>query len=389
MSRNTLGERLYRILLRFYPGEFRDDYEREMLLAFRERLSHDRGAGVGAVLRLWAQLLADSIVRAPGEHLDVLRQDLRYAVRSLSRAPLFTLTVIATLALGVGANTAIFSVVHAVALRPLPYESADRLVRIWERNESLSITGFAVSLPNFVTWHERAQTMELAGWRGGSVTLRSTSEPVRVPSVTISPNYFNLVGAKPVAGRAFVAADAEPGAERVALIRDSLWRSYFGGDHRAIGSAVTIGPEAHTIVGVIAEDSVPLAAEFYMPLRVDPANGATRQSHRQRDRAGQAGIHDHPGAAGDGSDCSTARGGVPEVEPRLGYRDVDGVRLARAGGNPARIVRAARRRLLRAADRVRQRREPDAGACRLTETGGRRPHGDRRRAPAPGAPGAD
>src|ERR687898_1143603 len=119
MPRNTLGERLYRILLRFYPGEFRDDYEREMLLAFRERMSHDRGAGAGAVLRLWSQLLADSIVRAPGEHLDVLRQDLRYAVRSLSRAPLFTLSVVATLALGVGANTAIFSVVHAVALRPL------------------------------------------------------------------------------------------------------------------------------------------------------------------------------------------------------------------------------------------------------------------------------
>ena len=66
MARLTLGERLYRILLRFYPGEFRDDYEREMLLAFRERLSHDRGVGAGAVLRLWAQLLADSIVRAPG-----------------------------------------------------------------------------------------------------------------------------------------------------------------------------------------------------------------------------------------------------------------------------------------------------------------------------------
>ena len=125
-----------------------------------------------AVLRSWGQLLADSIVRAPGEHLDVLRQDLRYAFRSLRRAPLFTLTAVATLALGVGANTAIFSVVHAVALRPLPYESADRLVRIWERNESLSITGFAVSLPNYVSWRERAQTLELAGWRSGSVTLR-------------------------------------------------------------------------------------------------------------------------------------------------------------------------------------------------------------------------
>src|ERR671912_2533928 len=138
MTRTTLSERLYRLLLRCYPGEFRDDYEREMMLAFRERLSHDRGVGLGAVLRLWMQLLADSIVRAPREHADILRQDIRYTFRSLRRAPAFAFTAVATLALGVGANTAIFSVVHAVALRPLPYGNADRLVRIWERNDSLN-----------------------------------------------------------------------------------------------------------------------------------------------------------------------------------------------------------------------------------------------------------
>ena len=271
MPRPSLAERVYRLLLRFYPGEFRDDYEREMILAFRERLSHDRGVGTMAVLRLWGQLLADSIVRAPGEHLDVLRQDVRYAFRSLRRAPLFTLTAVATLALGVGANTAIFSVVHAVALRPLPYEAADRLVRIWERNDSLSITGFAVSLPNYVSWKERSKTLDLAGWRGGSVTLRGSGEPIRVLSVTISPEYFQIVGAKPLAGRAFVASDAAAGAERVALVRDSLWRSYFSSDPRVVGSAVTIAGQSHTIVGVIAETSVPLSAEFYMPLRIEPA----------------------------------------------------------------------------------------------------------------------
>src|SRR5215203_3858698 len=172
MTPSTIGERLYRLLLRFYPGEFRDDYGREMLLAFRERLSDDRGAGAGAVLRLWAQLLADSIVRAPGEHLDVLRQDLRYALRSLRRAPVFAVTAIATLALGVGVNTAIFSVVHAVALRPLPYANADRLVRIWERNDGLNVESFAVSLPNYASWRERLRTMEVAAWRSGSVTLQ-------------------------------------------------------------------------------------------------------------------------------------------------------------------------------------------------------------------------
>ena len=270
MARPSLGERLYRLLLRTYPGEFRDDYEREMMLAFRERLSHDRGVGLGAVLRLWLQLLADSIVRAPREHADILRQDVRYTLRSLRRAPAFALTAIATLALGVGANTAIFSIVHAVALRPLPYEASDRLIRIWERHEALAPDGFSVSLPNYASWRERAQTAEIVGWRGGSVTLQGKGDPVRVPSVAIAPDYFRLLGVKPVLGRILVADDERAASGNAALIRDSLWRSYFGSDPAIVGSAVTIAGQSHTIVGVIAEDSVPLSAEFYMPLRFDP-----------------------------------------------------------------------------------------------------------------------
>ena len=278
MARPTIAERLYRLLLRCYPGEFRDDYEREMMLAFRERLSHDRGVGLGAVLRLWFQLLADSIVRAPREHFDVLRQDVKYAFRSLRRARAFTITAIATLALGVGANTAIFSVVHAVALRPLPYEASDRLIRIWERHVELAPEGFAVSLPNYASWRERAQSMEVVGWRAGSVTLRGKGDPVRVPSVTIAPDYFRVLAVKPIIGRVLVPEDERPSAGNVAVIRDSLWRSYFGEDPAVIGTAVTIGTQSHTIVGVIAEDSVPMTAEFYMPLRFNPA-GEDRSNH--------------------------------------------------------------------------------------------------------------
>src|SRR5690349_16209253 len=204
-ARTPLVERLYRLLLRCYPGEFRDDYEQEMLLAFRDRARHE--GGLAGTLRLWLQVLSDSLFRAPGEHFDVLRQDIRYAVRSLRRAPIFTLTTIATLALAVGANTAIFSVVHAVALRPLPYDRDGTLVRVWEANTALSIPEFAVSLPNFASWRERARTLDLAAWMFASVTLQGTGDPVRVPSVAATGSYFDLLSVKPIAGRVISAAD--------------------------------------------------------------------------------------------------------------------------------------------------------------------------------------
>ena len=271
MARSPIGERLYRVLLRFYPGEFRDDYEREMMLAFRERLSHDRGIGLGAVLRLWLQLLTDSLVRAPREHFDVLRQDLRYAFRSIRRTPAFALTAIATLALGIGANTAIFSVVYAVALNPLPYADSDRLIRIWERHEQLAPEGFAVSLPNYASWRERAQTVELAGWRGGSVTLRGKGDPIRVQSVAMAPDYFRLLAVTPLYGRTLLPSDEHAAAANVAVIRDSLWRSYFGADPGVVGSVVKVADDSYTIVGVISTESAPLVSEFITPLRFNLA----------------------------------------------------------------------------------------------------------------------
>jgi putative ABC transport system permease protein len=281
MPRTRLAERLYRVLLRCYPGEFRDEYEREMLQAFRERLNDDRRVGWSAVLGLWWQVVVDSIVRAPGEHLDVLRQDIRYAVRSLRRARLFALTAIATLALGVGANAAIFSVVHAVALRPLPYDEPDRLLRIWEDNQTLAITGFAVSLPNFVSWRERSKTMDLAAFQDGGVTLRGTGDPVRVPSLTATPGLFEVLGVRPRIGRVFLSSDAELDAPPVALITEGLWARQFGSDPSVVGRSVMVGATASTIVGVLPDESVPTDAECFLPLRINLAE-EDRNDHTAR-----------------------------------------------------------------------------------------------------------
>jgi len=271
MPRSSFAERVYRLLLRCYPGEFRDEYEREMLETFRERLGEDRKVGWGAVVMLWRQVLVDSVLRAPGEHLDVLRQDIRYGMRSLRRAPVFALTAIATLALGVGANTAIFSVVHAVALRPLPYDEPERLIRIWEDNQSLAIDGFAVSVPNFVSWRERSRTLDLAASYTRGVTIRGTGDPVRVPSLTATPEFFSILGARPRAGRMFSPSDVGPNAPRVAVITEGLWTRQFGGDPSVLGRVVSIDDGAATIVGVLPEGSVPSEAEFFLPLTIDLA----------------------------------------------------------------------------------------------------------------------
>ena len=267
--RPPLAERLYRLLIRCYPGEFRDEYEREMLEVFRERLAGDRRGGAAAIATLWGQVLADSLVRAPREHLDVLRQDVTYALRSLRRAPAFALTALLTLALGIGANTAVYSVVHAVAMRALPYQDANRLVRLWERNDALDVPGFSVSLPNYLSWKQQARSMDLAAWRGGSVTFRGSGDPVRVQSAAVAVEFFDLMSVRASAGRLFRAGDDAPSAPRIAVITEGLWRSHLGGRSDVVGSMLTIAGNGHTVVGIIPEESVPTEAEFFLPLQID------------------------------------------------------------------------------------------------------------------------
>jgi putative ABC transport system permease protein len=263
-------ERLYRLLLRCYPGEFRDEYEREMLQAFRDRLNDDRRHGAGAVLRLLWQVAVDAVVRAPAEHMDVLRQDVRYALRSLRRAPVFFATAVATLALGAGANTAIFSVIHAVALRPLPYDPEGRLIRVWEDNQGLAITGFAVAHPNYLSWKERARSVELAAWRNEATTLRGSGDPVYVAALAVSTSLLPIMGAKPTEGRLFTDEDEATNAPPVAIISTSLWRNQFGGDRSILGKPVKAGDESPVIVGIVPDGSFPSEAEFLTPLRMTP-----------------------------------------------------------------------------------------------------------------------
>jgi putative ABC transport system permease protein len=201
---------------------------------------------------------------AAGLLLDFVR-DLRYAARALMQAPGFAAAAIATLALGIGANAAIFSVVNAVLLRPLPYTDPDRLVMIGE----LAPDGSAgnVGYVTFLDWRDRNRSFEqMALLRSWSATLLTNGEPERVSALRVSWNFFRTLGVRPALGRDFRPEDDTPDLCRVLLISDRLWRRRFAADPSVAGRVVTLNDRQYTIIGVMPPSFEPLISEhFYQP----------------------------------------------------------------------------------------------------------------------------
>ena len=215
--------------------------------------------------------------------MDKLLQDLRYALRSLVRQPSFALTAILTLALGIGATTAIFSVVHAVVLSPLPYPEPDRIVAIqnvWTKTGARNLT---VSAPDFEDWKRQSRSFAaMAHFAGAetSVTLEGAADYAAVYRVT--PGFFETLGAKAIAGRLLTSEEQTRGGPAAVVITDAFWRKQFGGRAAAIGSTVKFSDRAHPIVGVL-EPGVrfPARADIYTPARVD-ASATSRSGHNYR-----------------------------------------------------------------------------------------------------------
>jgi putative ABC transport system permease protein len=179
-------------------------------------------------------------------------QDLRYAVRSLRKRPGFTMVVISTLALGIGADTAIFSVVHAVLLSPLPYHEPDRLVVLWQKNDKLGLTQRPVSYPNVIDWQAQNQVFEhLAAIRGESFSPTDGDEPERVNVLRVSANILSLLGVKPALGRDFLPTEEQPGKASVALVGYGLWQRRYAGDAQIIGQTLTLDGKLYQVIGVL------------------------------------------------------------------------------------------------------------------------------------------
>ena len=180
-------------------------------------------------------------------------QDIRYAVRILSKAPGFTIIAIVTLALGIGANTALFSVVDGVLLNPLPYTQPDRIVAVYTHTRTFNHS--SISYPNFLDWvRENRSFSGLAAFREDDMNITGVGEPERLRTEMISANFFAVLGVKPVVGRTFFAKEDQIGAAPVVLLSEGLWKRKFGGSADAVGKSVSLNGTSYTIVGVIPGD---------------------------------------------------------------------------------------------------------------------------------------
>jgi len=176
--------------------------------------------------------------------------DLRYAWRLLASRPGFSSVAILTLALGIGANTAIFTVINAVLLRPLPFPNPDRLVLLVERAAQLAIV--TTSWENYQDWRDQSHSFEsVAASRALTMTLTGVANPERVPARMVTATLLPALGVSPQLGRTFTADDDKPGAAGVVMVSDALWRRRFGGAPDAIGRSMTLDNQPFTIVGIL------------------------------------------------------------------------------------------------------------------------------------------
>jgi len=178
-------------------------------------------------------------------------QDLKYGIRMLVKHPGFTVVAVLTLALGIGANSAIFSVVNAVLLRPLQFKEPEQLVKLWETLPQQGLTGTA-SAPNFIDWREQNQVFtELSAYETANFSLQGKDQPERVQGVSATAGFFDVISTPPQLGRTFLAGEDEPGRNFVAVISDRLWQRNFGADPEIIGKTITLGGETFTLIGVM------------------------------------------------------------------------------------------------------------------------------------------
>jgi len=315
-------ERIYSILLGAYPTTFRERHGEEMRKLFLEKAADaERSRGLAGLFRHGVGASLDALkngigariddwngdrrgagvptarawhgTRSMGGGMDSLTRDLKYALRTLLKSPGFTMVSVVTIALGIGANTAIFSVVRTVLLQPLPYDEPEELVVLWGELRNRGVTHFPMSPPDFRDYREGLEALEdLGAVFTFQVSLTGDGDPVQVDAASVTTNFLPMLGAEPILGRSFVEADGipnpdgvqpgQPGAlPGIVILSHGLWQQRYGGARDVIGRTIEVGGAASEIVGVMPPDFellMPAAAaletdvDLWLAARIDVEN---------------------------------------------------------------------------------------------------------------------
>ena len=268
---------LYRLLLRLFPASFRAAYGEEMCAVFAARRRSENAS------TLWANTIPDLLINAARIQLDVLRQDLPWALRSLRRAPRFAITVVAVAALGIGAGTAAFTLLDHVLLRPLPFLDPDRVVMLYQTDVARGYARFELSPANFADWQAASTTFESSGAYGSApVTLTGEGEPMRLNLAAFTSGVFQTLGVAPLAGRLLDPDDDRVDAPDVAVLSFGLAGALFGDPASSLGRTLTLNDRVRTVVGVMPPGfSFPSReVAVWVPYRFTPAELASRRDFR-------------------------------------------------------------------------------------------------------------
>jgi putative ABC transport system permease protein len=287
--RDQLADLVYRALLAAFPARVRAEFGAEMRALFHEHRRAARRQPFGG-LRLWVAVIVDSLLHGLAARFDrsfsnpqstisterrapmsAFRHDLRHAVRLLVRQPGITVIAVITLALGIGANAAIFSAVDAVLLRPLPWPEPDRMVMIWEKRQQEGVMNNNVAPADYVDWSKSATSFTaMSGYTTTAGDLTGKGEPVRLNAAAVSAGFTDVFGVKPALGRFFRSDEEIVGRHRVVVLGYGLWTERFGGDPGVVGRAITLNGIPHEVVGVLEPfEFIDREIELWAPLALE------------------------------------------------------------------------------------------------------------------------
>ena len=263
--------RFYRGCLVLYPAEFREEYGRELCLVFTDRWRAERTPAGKAVA--CAEAIHGVLHEAPKEHLHMILQDLRYALRILRKDASATIAALAILALGIGAATLVFSLANGLLLRPLPYAAPERLVAVDEYSPKDPNEFGQISFPNSVDFATRARLVEHLGVYGNTrVVVRGVEEAETLLATEVSYAVLRALDVVPLAGRIFTREECAPGGPRVVILSEELWTRRYARDPHIVGRSIMAGRHPHMVVGVMPVGfNFPERSELWLPLQDDPA----------------------------------------------------------------------------------------------------------------------